>query len=86
MTPTIYTLYVTAVLYNPGLPGTSVIVRAYVDVFCVDGLIGVGVCVFCVRPLVSASHAQLQHTNGGGGGAVPQLHLQTEGHHLTRAQ
>lgn len=73
MTPTIYALYVTAVLHNPGLPGTSVIVRAYVD-------------VFCVCPLVSASHAQLQHTNGGGGRAVPQLHLQTEGHHLTRAQ
>lgn len=47
MTATITALYVTDVLYNPGLPGTSAIVRVYVDVFCVDGLMGVGVC-FCV--------------------------------------
>lgn len=41
---------------------------------------------FCVRPPESTSYAQLQHTNGGGGRAVSQLHLQTEGHHLTCTQ
>lgn len=39
-----------------------------------------------VHPPVSTPYAQLQHTNGGGGRAMSQLNLQTEGHHVTCAQ
>lgn len=62
----------------------SLIVRFYVYV-CTSTEWCMCVCVCFCAP-VSTPHAQLQHSNGGGRRALPQLHLQAEGHHLTCAE